>query len=167
MTPTWHVIWTVHGGQLPQSGRGAWGPLALLYEQLSGEGLLPKEMDPIVSREPEILLRGTKRLLPLESIERLRAEIIDLGSDHGDRVAGRLGLRAVLVQPTHVELFAEHPVEGFHQKVSRIKSRSATLLSFDTRGEAGGAGTWSHGFWRARHDEDRAVAIVRAALGPC
>jgi hypothetical protein len=54
--------------------------------------------------------------------------------------------RAMRLVPSHVELLAEHPMEGFHQKVSRIKSRSATLLSFDTRGEAGGAGTWSHGF---------------------
>ena len=162
--PHWHIIWTVHGVRLPQAANTSWSPLAALYASLADQGLSPVQCDAIVDRTKGP--SGSPRIVEFtsENASTIREAILDLGSPQGDRVAGDLGLEVVLVGRTHVELLLQHPSEGLHQKLSRLKSRSATLLSFRTHETFGGKGTWGNGFWVAQHERPEAADAIRRDL---
>jgi hypothetical protein len=160
----WHIIWTIHGFGLPQSATASWPLLSELYAKLAANGLSPARVDPISERpirpHPALELKA----LNVEQRASVRRDLLELGGAHGDRVSGHLGLRSVLVEATYVELLLEHEVEGLLQKLSRLKSRSATLLSFRGPHGTGGRGTWSKGFWTAEHLDLGAVDAIQRAL---
>jgi hypothetical protein len=56
------------------------------------------------------------------------------------------------------------PATALHQRVGRLKSWSATPLSFSPGLGVGGRGTWNKGFWWAKLCDDAAVSAVAAFI---
>ena len=160
----WHIIWTIHGVGLPQRASAPWPLLSALYAELAANRLSPVQGDSISEIVDGSRPALRSRELSVEERAAVRQDLLKLGGKQGDRVAGDLGLKSVVVEATYVELLLEHAVDGLHQKLSRLKSRSATLLSF--RGPEGteGRGTWGKGFWTAEHLDLAAVEIISGAL---
>jgi len=98
-------------------------------------------------------------LLPEETIH-LHQEVLKLTAPNGDRVAGNLNILQVMISSTMVQLLVEiDPIE-FDQKISRLKSRLATLLSFYTGGQKGGKNTWSKGYWSANFTSEEVKMLT-------
>lgn len=79
-----------------------------------------------------------------------------------DRLAGDTPVRALAVQPRSVQIVMGCLADALHQRVGRLKRRSATLLSFDPLTGIAGEGTWSKGFWWARLEDEALVSAVEA-----
>ena len=69
------------------------------------------------------------------------------------------------VQERCVHLVLACPVEKLHQRIGRLKSRSATLLSFEPDAGVGGKGTWGKGFWWAHLPSEELVHAVQSFVG--
>jgi hypothetical protein len=81
-------------------------------------------------------------------------------------VAGDTPIRALAVHAQSVQIVLACPDELLHQRVGRLKSRTATVLSFDPAAGAGGKGTWSRGFWWARLTDETMIRAIEAYVHP-
>jgi hypothetical protein len=156
----WHVVWTTFLAWQPKDPRGSWQDLSDLYAGLAERhGPVPMS-DPLPQRwqgkpEPENAVT-----LSLFARELLVPSLHDLTQT--DRLAGDTPVRALAVQPRSVQIVMGCPVDALHQRVGRLKSRSATLLSFDPATGIAGEGTWSKGFWWARLEDEALVSAAAA-----
>ena len=142
----WHIIWTTHGYLRPDDSRGDWSSLGCLYQSVGSDipvyysRLLPKVWTPVELHSAHVSLSESARSQVVSDIKHL--------STH-DRIAGDMPVYAVSVQRTYVQLVVKCDFERLSQKIGRLKSRTATLLSFVRDNRVGGANTWAKGFWCA------------------
>lgn len=150
-----HVIWTTQLAWQPTDSRGDWQALALLYDSCGGQAQpsaqLPRRWRPAPPPAGVVVLSPAARDLVAQAL-------VDLTTS--DRLAGDTPLAASAVEPCSVQLVLECPDMVLHQRVGRLKSRTATLLSFDPQLGVGGKGTWSRGFWWSRLRTDQLVGSV-------
>jgi hypothetical protein len=167
---TWHVIWCTRLGWSPHDRRGDWTNLQQFYSKLVATFL-----DVTVSHE--LLPSYLKRPAPIGHVllsnlaqAQLRRDIVELTKPEGDRIAGHTPIWAMTVQSNAVQLVLSCENKDLKQKVGRLKSRLATLLSFNSELNVGGRNTWSKGIWYARLTSegavDRAAEYVRSKNVP-
>lgn len=77
-----------------------------------------------------------------------------------DRVAGDTPIRALAVHEQGVHAVLACPRDVLNQRIGRLKSRTATVLSFNPAIGVGGKSTWSRGFWWARLTDEAMVSRV-------
>ena len=153
---TWHIVWTTLGNWPVTDQRGDWQTLNQLYKSIAQDGgsfdaTLPSKWNPKPQNESLVLSPELQGFVQA-SIEELTAK---------DRVGKQFELTTVCVFPNHVQLLGRCLQQQLNQTVGRLKSRTATLLSFETKGTVGGAGTWTQGFWKSQLLGD--VAITKVA----
>lgn len=158
----WHIVWTTFLAWPPKDARGSWQDLADLYTDLAQRHGPIKMSDPLPDRwqgKPE-----PGNVLTLSPVARtlLAKSVYELARD--DRIAGDTPIRALAVQPRSVQILLACPSEVMHQRIGRLKSRSATLLSFDPATDIVGEGTWGKGFWWARLEEEDCVSAVETFM---
>jgi hypothetical protein len=154
---TWHVIWCTHLVWPPHDRRGDWTNLQQFYSEL-----IATFLDVTVS--DELPLKYLKRPAPIGHVllsdlaqAQVRRDIVELTKPEGDRIAGYTPIWAIAVQSNAIQLVLSCESEKLKQKVGRLKSRLATLLSFNSELNVGGCNTWSRGIWYARLTCDGAV----------
>ena len=156
-TPWFHVIWTTQLAWQPTDPRGDWRHLAQLYDSL---GELARPSSPLPRRYRPVAPPPAVVELPPAARQLVAQALADLTVS--DRLAGDTPLAASAVGPYSVQLVLSCPDDALHQRVGRLKSRSATLLGFEPELAVGGKGTWSRGFWWARLGADSLVHSVAA-----
>lgn len=158
----WHVVWTTALVWSPADARGDWSALSVVYAKVAdrrGPVRMSHPLDRVWQArldERAVALSPAARTLVADAIR-------ELAND--DRVAGDTPIRALSVQPHAVQIVLACPDPLLQQRVGRLKSRSATLLSFDPGAGAGGKGTWSRGFWWARLSEEDVPAAESYVQG--
>lgn len=150
----WHVVWVTFLAWPPTDVRGNGDRLARFYSGLADRhgdiemsALLPAQWQN--KPEPE----GAVVLSPLAR-EAVARSIFELASS--DRVAGETEIRVLGVQARSVHVVLACPAEKLHQRVGRIKSRTAANAG------VGGKSTWGKGFWWARLKSERLVRSVES-----
>ncbi len=107
-------------------------------------------------------------LLNNDEMENVRLEIIELTAYCGDRIIGGMPLLAMSVSETTVQIVTKSPEDSLNQRIGRLKSRLATLLSFHPKNQSGGKNTWSKGFFSAKINtaeaEESVLKYVRANI---
>ena len=80
-----------------------------------------------------------------------------------DRIIDGLKIKMLTIDPSKVEMLVFSDLEVLTQKIGRLKSRTATLLSFEYPETYVGKGTWGKGFWYSNilNKEDLAIAIIK------
>lgn len=159
----WHIIWVTRQAWPPHDVRGDWRDLAELYSGLLESGTVIEKSDPLPSHWKCRPMRDEVLRLPTDAFRFLGEDLRDLASS--DRIAGGTQIKALTVTPCSVHLLIACSESTMHQRVGRLKSRSATLLSFRKQLGIGGAGTWGKGFWWARISDDSALNAVCKFIG--
>ena len=154
--PWWHVAWPTFLADSPVVG-AAGEALADMYRGLAQAGeqvAIPVPIAVAAARSPR------DRLVLLSSAARdvVRSSIVELAAQ--DRVAGGTPLAAVGATSTAVHVVLCCPLETLHQRVGRLKSRTATLLAFSPELGVGGRNTWARGFWSVQLPSATAVQVV-------
>jgi hypothetical protein len=156
--PHWHVVWVTHLAWPPTDQRGDWQALADFYSELSASGLSVITSETMPERWNRCPPRGGVVKLSDAARSCVAADLQALASS--DRVAGGTQIRAAEVGQLSVQLLVSCPQASMNQRIARLKSRSATLLTFRTELGVGGRGTWGKGIWWARIDDQATLKRV-------
>lgn len=158
-----HVIWTIFNGYPVWDKRGNWQKLADTYAELEKHDIhyhLYKEL------KPEYLNKTPKQELSLlheKAINQLKSDIEKLCKENQDRIVNGLNIKMLKVDTSKVEMLVFSNSNVITQKIARLKSRTATLLSFEYPETYVGKGTWGKGFWCSNilNKEDLAISIIK------
>jgi len=143
-----HVIWTTFQTLLPNDQKGNWELLAKTY---------------LAYPESFNFLNGSLLCSSYQQVHKIDGLVFDTDVQkyltsqtkilsEKDRIGSRLALQEVVCRSQHVELLISSGFIESKQALSRLKSRSATLLDFEYG--LGGKNTWSKGFWVAEINTD-------------
>lgn len=142
-----HLICTTFGEYPVWDKQGDWEKLKALYavlEQREIQWCFSKELPPVYSgkkKHPERVLFNA------EAKEKITAEVMELCQK--DRLLEGISLEMIRVSDSYMELLVYTHPDALIQQVSRLKSRTATLLSFHFPLVFKGKGTWGKGTWYA------------------
>lgn len=156
----WHVVWTTFLAWPPTDERGDWRELANLYARIAGAGGVVTLSEPLPARWQGRPAPTGHVTLPATAVERVTAAVRELAAR--DRIAGGTGVAALSVAPREVQVVLSCPAVTLRQRVGRLKSRSAALLSFELGRSVGGARTWGRGFWWASLLDEVATGMASA-----
>lgn len=158
-----HVIWTTFEEYPIHDSRGSWQKIKDLYRNLEKQQIafqLSEEFPAkYLSKEP----RASRVILSPKAINQLKKEIEVLCQPGKDRIISGLKLETVCIQETHIELLIYCQPSSLKQKISRLKSRSATFLSFAFPESYFGKNTWGKGIWAAQifNHEELTISIIK------
>ncbi len=151
-----HVVWTTFEAYSIGDQRGNWQKIKDLYSNLEKQQIsfqLSEEFPAkYLSKEP----RANRVQLSQKAMEQLKKELVELCYPGKDRILDGLKLEMATIHESHVELLVYSDQTSLKQKISRLKSRSATLLS-------SGKNTWGKGIWIAQifnHGEQTKSIII-------
>ena len=162
--PTWHVIWATFSSWAPTGSRGDWQDLSELYSRLRQSCPEIEMSSPLPTKWHAKPAPSGQVVVAPAACAQVEMDIANLASANGDRIAELLSLRATVSATNHVQLVGSCPEASLHQVVGRLKSRTATLLSFHREVAVGGAGTWARGFWWAKLPTEEAVRSTIAYM---
>jgi hypothetical protein len=154
----WHILWTVYPVPVPNRHTTTIDGLYEFYEQL-----VTAEIEYAVSQPLRAVIYNSnvKPDRPILNPQSIENDIERLTSEEGDRVAGNLSIVDLLVKSDRVELLVKFNEDNLIQKIARLKSRSATLLSFSSEAGEGGRHTCSKGIWYGKSMDSRFVQFVK------
>jgi hypothetical protein len=134
-----HIIWTTYPGYLPNDTRGDWNDLLMLYSSETKIKLCKKYNYTGYPKD--------KLLLNDCAIKQLTNDIYELTKINGDRLANHTKIFELHISNHCVNMIAKIAKDNISQVIGRIKSRTATLLSFNIDNQISGKHTWCKGFW--------------------
>ena len=161
-----HIIWTTFNEYPVWDRNGNWQKLLDAYAELQKQNInyincnlsreLPTEY---VNRDS----RNDRLLLDEKSMNQLRLDIEKLCQKNKDRIIDGLEIAMLNISESKVEMLVFSDITSITQKISRLKSRTATLLSFEYPDKFVGKGTWGKGFWHSTifNKEDLAISIIK------
>lgn len=161
-----HIIWTTFNEYPVWDRNGNWQKLLDAYAELQKQNInyincnlsreLPTEY---VNRDS----RNDRLLLDEKSMNQLRLDIEKLCQKNKDRIIDGLEIAMLNISESKVEMLVFSDITSITQKISRLKSRTATLLSFEYPDKFVGKGTWGKGFWYSTifNKEDLAISIIK------
>lgn len=157
-----HIIWTTYDSWMPHERRGNWSGLAALYSEVSNDfkvGFSKPLCETYVANQ-----RPTQVRLSKDEQEVAKESLLGLVAT--DRVAGGLKVLAMGVDSSEVHLLVGGSLEENKQKLSRLKSRSATLLGMNNRSTINNSSThtWSKGIWAAEFSAHEDVLRIKAYI---
>ncbi len=165
MKECYHIIWNTFGIYPVWDERGDWEDLGRVYRLL-----IDNAIDLKFERDLPDSYQNEKRFnlhieFDKEQKEFLTTQIKDLTKENGDRVCGQLDVLYLSIENSHIELVVIEEEHILKKKIARLKSRSATLLSFKYPSIFKGKNTWSKGVWitQIKNDPNKAVEIIKAA----
>ena len=140
----WHIAWATFLAWPPTDERGDWRELADLYARIRGAGGAVALPEPLPTRWQGRPPPTGHVALPATAADRLAGALRELAAV--DRIAGGTPVASVAVAPVWVQMVLRCPATDLGQRVGRLKSRSATLLSFEPgRGRHLGPGVLAGG----------------------
>jgi hypothetical protein len=158
--PIWHIVWNTKGAWPPHDARGDWAPLAGFFAPLIAAGFVSPSY-PLCSR---YLSQSCASIVLSEEEMRTVCDCMSkLMEEGGDRIAGNHYLLATGLLPTQVYALFECDRCSLSQVVGRLKSRLATLLSFQFKPRKH-ARVWGKGFWAAELVDPSITAQVQAFI---
>jgi len=159
MREHFHVIWPTFGTYQVWDNRGHWEHIAHKYQQLQSAGINVHFHYELPDHYLQKQFPFNQLILKAQHIVFLKAQIKELCSNEGDRVAGQFDISYLNCQETYVELVVREEESVLKKKLARIKSRTATLLSFEFPNEIEGRNTWGKGMWISKITGDIPQAI--------
>ena len=156
---SWHVVWWTFLEWPPWDERGSWQSLAEFYRELC----ISQPTVELSTHLPESYLSRPAHPKRIVLNEQARAMINhDLFTlVRSDRIAKNMVIHAAAVCPRSVHLVISVETSLLTQKVARLKSRLATLLSFKPELGVGGQNTWGKGIWKARLHDLESIASAK------
>ena len=153
-----HIVWVTFDSWLPHEKRGDWKDLADFYQSLERDFIV-NFSKPLQNNYTKIQ-NPTQLILSSSDQEILKKDIIELAIN--ESIAGGLEIISIGLTPNGVHLLIRGAFSEKKQKLSRLKSRSATLLKY-TNGltEISAKNTWSKGFWVAEFNEHHDVFKIK------
>lgn len=158
-----HIAWTTFEEYPILDARGNWQKIKDLYSKLEQQQTafqlseeFPAAYHP---KEPRVNLV----VLSSKAIGQLQTILEELCAPGKDRVISGLKLEMAHVHETHVELLVYCEPVSLNQKVSRLKSLSASLLEFHSTDHPG-KNTWGKGIWIAQLFNPTASAVSTIQL---
>ena len=155
----WHVVWWTFLEWPPWDERGSWQDLAEFYRELRKRqpstelsAHFPENYALRPAHPDRIVLNELARAMVNHDLFKLV---------YSDRVAQNTVIHAVSVRPTSVHLVISVEDALLVQKIARLKSRLATLLSFKPEMSVGGQNTWGKGIWKARLRDLESIASAK------
>lgn len=157
-----HIVWTTYLTWQPHDKRGDWQDLAHLYQSLN-DNLKIHFSKPLHESYNNFQQRNQILLSKADQIT-IKESILDLIAN--DRVARGLQISAIGIKSNEVHLLLKGSLAEEKQKLARLKSRSATLLSFTKppTSEYKAQNTWSKGFWAAEFNEHEDIFKIKAYI---
>lgn len=159
-----HIAWTTFEEYPIGDSRGSWQKIKDLYSNLEHQQIgfqLSEEFpEAYRSKEPRV----NRVVFSPKTIEQLQTILEELCVPGKDRVISGLKLEMACVHETHVELLVYCEPVSLKQKVSRLKSRAATLLGFHSPESHAGKNTWGKGIWTAQLFNPTASAVSTIQL---
>lgn len=157
-----HVIWTTFDEYPVWDKNGNWQKILDIYLELKNN-----EIEYSLSHELQIeytnkKARLTKLVLDKKAIAQLSIDIEELCQQNKDRIIDGLEIKMLKITEAKIEMLVFSNIDLLNQKISRLKSRTSTLLSFKYPKYYFGKGTWSKGFWYSTilNNEDLAISII-------
>jgi hypothetical protein len=163
-----HIIWTTFDEYPIQDKNGSWQKTKDLYTNLKDQQtafhLSEAFPDEYISKEP----KPSRIILSGKAKNQLTTDIESLCRPGKDRIVDGLKLESVKIYDSHVELVVRCDPASVSQKISRVKSRSATLLSFAFPENYFGKNTWGKGIWVAQifNREEQSISMIRLISQP-
>ena len=154
----WHILWTVYPIPVPNQKTTAISGLYDFYEKLEIDEIKHEVSQPLNALIHNSNIKPDRAILNPHFVE---DDIKRLTSKKGDRIAGNLPIIDLLVGSDRVELLIKFNGDNLIQKIARLKSRSATLLSFSSESGEGGRHTWSKGIWYGKSIDIQFVQLVK------
>lgn len=162
-----HIIWTTFNEYPAWDKSGNWQQLADTYTQLQKHDIsytLSHELhSEYVNKKPQ----KERILLNEKAIAQLKIDIEALCQQNKDRIIDGLEIKMLHVTESAVEMLVFSNIDSIAQKISRLKSRTSTLLSLKYPEAFFGKGTWGKGFWYSviLNKEDLAISIINKLPG--
>lgn len=158
-----HIIWTVYNEYPIWDKNGNWQKLTATYTELQKQHInyhLYKELQPeYLNKSP----RQERLLLDEKAILQLKSDIEHLCKTNGDRIINGLKIEMLQIDKSKVEMLVYSNINVIIQQISRLKSRTATLLHFEYPDKFLGKGTWGKGIWYGNilNKEELAIAMIK------
>lgn len=161
-----HIIWTTYNEYPVWDKNGNWQKLVEIYTELQKHNIsynLSHEL-PIGSVNKNS--KSERLLLNEKSINQLKTDIEELCQEKNDRIIDGLEIKMLNINKSKVEILLFSDIQSITQKVSRLKSRTSTLLSLQYPEKFVGKGTWGKGFWCSNilNKENLAISIIKNSL---
>lgn len=144
---TFHIIWNTYKSYPVWDNQGDWNKLKEMYTQLQKDNVDFEVNKNFPTSYRKVQPRQEQICIDEEEVEFLKESIIQLTKPNGDRIAGDLKLIHLKIQETYIELIVEDNKGVLKQKLARLKSRLATLMSFKKPEKYKGSNTWGKGIW--------------------
>lgn len=157
----WHILWTVYPIPAPNRQKTTISGLPEFYEKLATDKIKHEVSQPLKALVHSSNTKPNRPILNPSSVEE---DIKRLTEEKGDRIAGNLPILDLLVRSDRVELLVKFNGDNLVQKISRLKSRSATLLSFSSDFGEGGNHTWGKGIWYAKSTDIQFAQFVKERI---
>lgn len=156
MKKHFHIIWWTFKTWPVWDERGNWQWLADFYKDLAEQKIETTILKPIANRfknqdENVIIFNDEQK-------ELLADELLKLINN--DNIAQGLDVQEFAIKDNYVEMLVFATEEEMMQKVARLKSRLATLLSFKFKEVFKGENTWGNGIWKAEINSEKGIELI-------
>ena len=158
-----HIIWTTFNEYPVWDKNGNWQKLTDTYTELQKHNIncnLSRELQIGYSNK---ISQKERFLLNEKAMTQLKIDIEELCQQNEDRIINGLEIKMLNINESKVEILAFSNIDSITQKISRLKSRTSTLLSLKYPEEFLGKGTWGKGFWCSNilNKENLAISIIK------
>ncbi|MGX7666747.1 hypothetical protein [Flavobacterium pedocola] len=158
-----HIIWTTFEEYPVWDKNGNWEKIRNCYLELKNHDItctFSHELQTnYLNKKPK-----TNRLqLNDNARKQLKKDIEELCLENSDRIIDGLKIEMLHIDESSVEMLVSSNVTSIEQKIARLKSRTATLLSLKYPNEYFGKNTWGKGIWFSHilNKESLAVSILK------
>lgn len=162
-----HIIWTTFNESPVWDKSGNWQKLADTYAELQKHHISCSISHELHSGYVNKNSQKERVLLNEKAITQLKIDIEALCQQNKDRIIDGLEIRMLHIDESAVEMLVFSNIDSIAQKISRLKSRTSTLLSLKYPEAFSGKGTWGKGFWYSTilNKEDLAISIISKQSG--
>lgn len=156
-----HIIWTTFNEYPVWDKNGNWQKLTNTYVTLQKQAINYNLSHQLQTEYTPVLPKG-RLLLNEKVIIQLKMDIEELCQPDKDRIINGLKVKMLNINESMIELLVLSNINSITQQISRLKSRTSTLLSLKYPQEFSGKGTWGKGFWCSNilNKQNLAIAII-------
>lgn len=158
-----HIIWTTFNEYPVWDKNGNWQKLTDTYTELYKHNIaynLSKELQiGYINKHSQ----KDRLLLNEKGMSQLKSDIEELCKENQDRIINGLEIKMLKIDESKIEMLVYSDLNLLTQKISRLKSKTSTLLNLKYPEKYFGRGTWGKGFWYSTilNKEDLAISIIK------
>lgn len=158
-----HIIWTTHHEYPVWDKNGNWQSLVNTYTELQKHNISCYLSHGLPIGCTNNSPKNGLLLLNEKSIIQLKLNIEELCRENADRIIDGLEIKMLRINESKVEILAFSQAASILQKISRLKSKTSSLLASKFPDEFPEKKIWGKGFWYSNilNKEDLAVSIIK------